>query len=408
MALKNQALTVCYVAWDTSANAGKTGDSANHTIKLVQDGTEAAATNAPAEVDSTNAPGVYKLALTAGDMNFNCVVLCGKSSTAGIAIIPVTIVTERGVLPTVAPASSGGFVTAGTSANQLSTASGGVVTVGTNSDKTGYALTQSFPSNFAALGISAAGKINEVVLCDTLTTYTGNTPQTGDSYARIGSTGSGLTTLATASALATLSTAVGSDFSSLSSQLGTPMQAGNVTVGGYATGQGPAALVLDVAIAGHETAGTVGAAIAAAGSAGDPWATALPGSYAAGTAGKILGTNLDAAVSSRLATSGYTAPPSAATIAEAILATPSQLLQTDAAGHALVSLTQTLSAARALDSIADTSLTLNDAFHCAASSAAGQLDASSGTSMIAKTPHTATTLRTFTLTVSGGNAVARS
>jgi hypothetical protein len=30
------------------------------------------------------------------------------------------------------------------------------------------------------LGISAAGKINEVV------TYTGNTPQTGDSYARLG------------------------------------------------------------------------------------------------------------------------------------------------------------------------------------------------------------------------------
>jgi hypothetical protein len=33
----------------------------------------------------------------------------------------------------------------------------------------------------------------------TLTTYTGNTPQTGDSYARIGATGSGLTSLAPAS-----------------------------------------------------------------------------------------------------------------------------------------------------------------------------------------------------------------
>ena len=33
--------------------------------------------------------------------------------------------------------------------------------------------------------------------------------------------------------------------------------------------------------------------------AADPWATALPGSYPAGTAGAILGTNLDAKVSSR-------------------------------------------------------------------------------------------------------------
>jgi len=38
-----------------------------------------------------------------------------------------------------------------------------------------------------------------VNLVNTLTTYTGNTPQTGDSFARIGATGSGLTSLAQAS-----------------------------------------------------------------------------------------------------------------------------------------------------------------------------------------------------------------
>ena len=47
--------------------------------------------------------------------------------------------------------------------------------------------------------------------------------------------------------------------------------------------------------------------------AADPWATALPGSYAAGTAGAILGANLDAKVSSRStfaggAVAGVTAP----------------------------------------------------------------------------------------------------
>ena len=47
------------------------------------------------------------------------------------------------------------------------------------------------------LDVTAASKVNGVVLVDTLTTYTGNTVQTGDSFARIGATGSGLTSLAT-------------------------------------------------------------------------------------------------------------------------------------------------------------------------------------------------------------------
>lgn len=41
----------------------------------------------------------------------------------------------------------------------------------------------------------SAGKIAEVVLVDTLTTYTGNTPQTGDAFARIGAAGAGLTAI---------------------------------------------------------------------------------------------------------------------------------------------------------------------------------------------------------------------
>jgi hypothetical protein len=119
MPLKDQALTVCYVAWNTSTNAGQTGDATNHTLKLIQDGTEGSPTNSPAQVDSTNAPGVYSLALTAADMNYNCVVLCGKSSTANVVVIPLVITTERGVLPTVAPTNAGGFITLGTGSGQL-------------------------------------------------------------------------------------------------------------------------------------------------------------------------------------------------------------------------------------------------------------------------------------------------
>ena len=47
------------------------------------------------------------------------------------------------------------------------------------------------------------------------------------------------------------------------------------------------------------TAGSVAEALAAAGSAGDPWATALPGAYSSGTAGKIIGDNINATISSR-------------------------------------------------------------------------------------------------------------
>lgn len=46
------------------------------------------------------------------------------------------------------------------------------VTVGTNNDKTGYALTQAFPANFAALGVNVSGHVERVVLVDTTTTNT--------------------------------------------------------------------------------------------------------------------------------------------------------------------------------------------------------------------------------------------
>jgi hypothetical protein len=57
--------------------------------------------------------------------------------------------------------------------------------------------------------------------------------------------------------------------------------------------------VWDELIAGHVGVGSTGAALAAAGGSGDPWSTAVPGAYGAGTAGYIVGTNLDAAISTR-------------------------------------------------------------------------------------------------------------
>jgi len=49
----------------------------------------------------------------------------------------------------------------------------------------------------------------------------------------------------------------------------------------------------------HQTAGSAGKKLDDAGGAADPWGTSLPGGYGAGTAGYIVGTNLNATVSSR-------------------------------------------------------------------------------------------------------------
>lgn len=329
-------------------------------------------------------------------------------------------------------------ISAGTGANQISLSSG-TVTVGTNNDKTGYSLSVTPPTSATiasavwqdttagdfttALSIGKS-VLNGVTLGTGLTIngYTGNTPQTGDAYARIGAAGAGLTALGdahiahldadvssrmasytqptgflgatfpsgtianttnitagtittatnltnlpaitanwltatgiaagalngkgdwntttppTAAAIATATwqdLTSGSDFgtsasigkllkddvdaaissrstygggdtsgtTTLLSRL-TSTRAGlldnlDATVSSRGTSTLTAANVWDLSLTGHTTSGTAGAALNAAGSAGDPWATALPGSYGAGTAGNIVGNNLNATVSSR-------------------------------------------------------------------------------------------------------------
>ena len=57
--------------------------------------------------------------------------------------------------------------------------------------------------------------------------------------------------------------------------------------------------VWDELVAGHAGVGSTGAALAAAGGSGDPWNTAVPGAYGAGTAGYIIGTHGPAIVADR-------------------------------------------------------------------------------------------------------------
>ena len=108
MATRNAAFTATFLAWDTSANAPKTGDSANITPRILKDGTSAAlGTATVTEVDATNFPGLYKVTVAQSEADFSQVVVGGSSSTANIEIIPTTYQMER--LPDAAPDGAGGL-----------------------------------------------------------------------------------------------------------------------------------------------------------------------------------------------------------------------------------------------------------------------------------------------------------
>lgn len=84
-------------------------------------------------------------------------------------------------------------------------------------------------------------------------------PQSGDSYARLGAPAGASVSADIAGITATVDEAAIAD------------------------------AVWDEVISDHAGVGSTGAALAAAGGSGDPWATALPGAYGVGTAGAIIG-----------------------------------------------------------------------------------------------------------------------
>lgn len=122
MASYGESVVVYYKAWDKTVDGPKTGDVANHTLRLIRDGTLATPTNSPAEVDATLVPGLYKLVLTAAEAQALSVCVDGKSATANVIIIPGWITFER--LPTVNPGADGGVLCYGTSAGRANPTNG--------------------------------------------------------------------------------------------------------------------------------------------------------------------------------------------------------------------------------------------------------------------------------------------
>lgn len=187
---------------------------------------------------------------------------------------------------------------------------GGAVTVGTNNDKTGYtastvqdktgySLTQSFPSNFSALAITGGG----AVTAGTVSDKTGYSLSASGVDAVWDELTTGHTTTGSYGKL--LTDNIDATISSRSTFSGGAVASVTGNVGGTINGLTATAktdvenAVWDATASSHNTAGTMGNKLNSAASAGDPWNTALPGSYGAGTAGYVLGTNLNATVSSR-------------------------------------------------------------------------------------------------------------
>ncbi len=142
-----------------------------------------------------------------------------------------------------------------------------------------------------------------------------NTNQTGDSYPVVTDGTHGLAAIQTLlSAVDTLCTNISTAVSGVAATVWNALLSGMTTVGSagkllagllfdsngylesktmaYGTNMDPASEVLNAVQTSYNTAGSIGHAIGAASSAGDPWNTVLPGSYGAGTAGYIVGQDL--------------------------------------------------------------------------------------------------------------------
>jgi len=150
-------------------------------------------------------------------------------------------------------------------------------------------LPASFPTNFASLAITAGG----IVQADLQTIKTQTVTCSG-----------GVTIPASTLASTTnITTAAGCAVSSIGSGVITATSIAADAIGASELAADAVAEIADAVwdelLSGHAISGSAGAGLSAAGSAGDPWSTALPGAYSAGTAGYILGTNLDGTVSSR-------------------------------------------------------------------------------------------------------------
>jgi hypothetical protein len=97
MPKKGEAVTITIRVYDaavTDGEAGKTGQAANLTLRGVRDGVEFTPAASPVEIDATNRPGVYSLAIAAGENDGYFFDIGGKCSTSGCVVEEVKWINE--------------------------------------------------------------------------------------------------------------------------------------------------------------------------------------------------------------------------------------------------------------------------------------------------------------------------
>lgn len=289
-------------AFDSTTNLPKTGDSANITAYVSKDfGTVTVLDDTTAtEMDATNAKGYYLFDLTQAETNADCLTFSAKSGTSNIVVIAVPAVTftTPANFSTTSIDSSGRVDiakiagTAQTAGDVYSKVSGLTFTVANKLDANVYTW-----NGTAVAAPNTAG----VPLVDTK--YVTGTLQTARDLG--------------ASVL--LSSGTGTGQVSLSS--------GTVTVGtnndktGYALSSAGVQAIWDALTSALTTVGSIGKLLVTNIDAAISSRSTYAGGDTSGTttllsrltSGRATNLdNLDAAVSTRLATSGYTAPLDAA------------------------------------------------------------------------------------------------
>ncbi len=95
MKLNTASQYVYLRAWNIASGnfaVPRTGDAGNISAFIALNGAdESAATNSVAEVDATNCPGVYRLLLTAAELNADSVLVTATSSTGNTTLTHVEL-----------------------------------------------------------------------------------------------------------------------------------------------------------------------------------------------------------------------------------------------------------------------------------------------------------------------------
>lgn len=95
--IRGQPLVFEFYVWNISNNQPVTGDAANITVRVSKDGGAlTTASGSVTEVDSTHAPGMYRIVLTASEMDANAVSVYPRSTTANVRCMSATFYTDRG------------------------------------------------------------------------------------------------------------------------------------------------------------------------------------------------------------------------------------------------------------------------------------------------------------------------